>query len=401
MKPIFDSKEIKATLLRELNTARNSIEIAMAWFTDTALAEALAKAVQRKVKVSVLLHNDATNRSSRIDWDALNTAGVSLHWHTPEKGTMHNKFCVIDKQKVLFGTYNWTFSAENFNKESLIFIEEEATANDFRSEFSVLIQDANTQPHTLHTVAYTYTEDLAVHPEIGRMRVAIMFLETEIADLEAACAHYRQLKSRYLLRLQIALSDLLLQQISLQKAIAEAQAVRTQKKVYQEEAEKWEKTYTNTQNTLKEAQKEPEIDKDTQQALTKMYRETLLKIHPDRYDNEPEKRDIVTQLTQELVEAYKKSNFGRVKEIWERVKEGWIFVEDIITSSNFDVLRSLLSKLQEKRNRLEAEWLSLQEDNLLKAAENESDFEHYITESREQLIKNIEQLKITLVNLHK
>ncbi len=108
---------------------------------------------------------------------------------------------------------------------------------------------------------------------------------------------------------------MLLEQLDLKRQIAEAQAAKTQKKVYQNEAHHWQKTAEETRQNIAyaQAQTTPTLDKDTQANLTKMFRETLLKIHPDRYDNDPEKRSIVTKLTQELVAAYKKSDFEAVK----------------------------------------------------------------------------------------
>ena len=48
---LFDTTPIKQTLQTHLQQATHSIEIAMAWFTDTALAAALRAAVKRGVRV--------------------------------------------------------------------------------------------------------------------------------------------------------------------------------------------------------------------------------------------------------------------------------------------------------------------------------------------------------------
>ena len=130
--------------------------------------------------------------------------------------------------------------------------------------------------------------------------------------------------------------------------------------------------------------------------MSRLYRATLLKIHPDRYDNDPEKRTIVTQLTQKLIEAYKKSDFETVRSIWEMVQKGWLFVEDMLKSSDFDALAELLNRLLDKRKRLETELTNLRADTLVQAIETHADFDDFIEISREQLKKNIEQLKEVL-----
>ena len=127
--------------------------------------------------------------------------------------------------------------------------------------------------------------------------------------------------------------------------------------------------------------------------MSRLYRATLLKIHPDRYDNDPEKRTIVTQLTQKLIEAYKKSDFDTVRSIWEIVQKGWLFVEDMLKSSDFDALAELLNRLLNKRKRLEIELTNLRADTLVQAIETYPNFDDFIEISREQLKKNIEYLK--------
>ena len=398
MTPIFDTNTIKNTIETHLNNAQTHIEIAMAWFTDTDLAAALLSAVGRGVHVCLLLHDDKTNRESRVDWAELSAAGVALFWHTPQYGTMHHKFCVVDKRFCLFGTYNWTYSAANFNKESLILIENEGTATDFRLELESLLQDPFTQPHAPSTATYAFSQDLAVHPQIGRMRAEIVFLEVEITHLEAVCVHYQRLIAQYTPILQRNLADLLIEQLELKRQIAEAQAKKTHKKIYEEEAKYWQKTADETRQNIAEAQKSqpPTLDANTLTSMSRLYRETLLKIHPDRYDNDPEKRAIVTQLTQKLIEAYKKSDFETVRSIWEMVQKGWLFVEDMLKSSDFDALSELLNRLLDKRKRLETELTNLRADTLVQAIETHADFDDFIEISREQLKKNIEYLKEVL-----
>ena len=350
------------------------------------------------MRVCLLLHDDKINRDSRIDWEALSAAGIALHWHTPQSGTMHHKFCVVDKKVTLFGTYNWTFAAANWNKESLMVIENEDTAQDFRAELAALLQDAATQKHTTTTATYAFSQDLSVHPQLGQMRAEIQLLEIEITHLEAACLHYERLIAQYTAKLQVAVADLLLEHLELKRLMAEAQAERTQKKTYYEEAKKWQNTAEQTRESIHNARQSPppQIDVETAELMSRLYRETLMKIHPDRYENDPEKRDIVTQLTQKLVEAYKKSDFETVRRIWEEVQKGWIFVEDLLKSSDWDAIFALVQRLRTKRQQLEQDLTNLREDSLVKAVEDYPNFEDYIEISRQQLTMNIQQLKKNL-----
>jgi phosphatidylserine/phosphatidylglycerophosphate/cardiolipin synthase-like enzyme len=55
---------------------------------------------------------------------------------------MHNKFCVIDNQKVLTGSYNWSEAAENKNDENAAVLYDFDRASDYSVEFRRLF-DSN------------------------------------------------------------------------------------------------------------------------------------------------------------------------------------------------------------------------------------------------------------------
>ena len=48
---------------------------------------------------------------------------------------MHDKFCVIDNQKVITGSYNWSDNAENRNDENAAVMHDDARASDYSVEF--------------------------------------------------------------------------------------------------------------------------------------------------------------------------------------------------------------------------------------------------------------------------
>jgi phosphatidylserine/phosphatidylglycerophosphate/cardiolipin synthase-like enzyme len=47
---------------------------------------------------------------------------------------MHNKFCIIDSETVINGSYNWTKKA-NFNKENITIDKDRGLAKRFANEF--------------------------------------------------------------------------------------------------------------------------------------------------------------------------------------------------------------------------------------------------------------------------
>jgi phosphatidylserine/phosphatidylglycerophosphate/cardiolipin synthase-like enzyme len=53
---------------------------------------------------------------------------------------MHNKFCVIDNQKVITGSYNWSKNAENKNDENVAVVYDNDFASDYSVEFKRLFE---------------------------------------------------------------------------------------------------------------------------------------------------------------------------------------------------------------------------------------------------------------------
>ena len=51
---------------------------------------------------------------------------------------MHNKYCVIDNQMVLAGSYNWTTNAETRNDENVMLLKDPQSATDYSVEFMKL-----------------------------------------------------------------------------------------------------------------------------------------------------------------------------------------------------------------------------------------------------------------------
>ena len=49
---------------------------------------------------------------------------------------MHNKFIVIDGEKVMTGSYNYSINADERNDENLILILDEVLASEYTAEFN-------------------------------------------------------------------------------------------------------------------------------------------------------------------------------------------------------------------------------------------------------------------------
>lgn len=132
-------ENIREVIVAELTEAQASVHLAVAWFTDAKLYNVLFQLCKRGVVVEVLIVDDEINDNSEIIHTQLIKEGGLLMKMSPSShNLMHNKFCVIDKNIVINGSYNWTYKATH-NHESITLIKgNPQLALDFIEEFQNL-----------------------------------------------------------------------------------------------------------------------------------------------------------------------------------------------------------------------------------------------------------------------
>jgi PLD-like domain/DnaJ domain len=125
---------IREAIIQRLDAAKVSVMVAVAWLTDRALFEALVSCNRRGVAVSLAVLDDRINRQSYIAWERLTALGGRLCWipeGTARAGTLHHKFCLIDNDIVINGSFNWTYRASSAD-ENIVVIQGDA---DFAEQF--------------------------------------------------------------------------------------------------------------------------------------------------------------------------------------------------------------------------------------------------------------------------
>jgi len=139
-KSYFDN--IQDVIMRQIALSQHRICVAVAWFTNDLLYEALKVALNNKIKVKVVILNDLINRNEfGLNFGNLTKMGAEIRLAKSDLGTMHNKFCVIDNL-VITGSYNWTYHA-NKNRENILMTDEESVVSSFKEEFDRLFGDAS------------------------------------------------------------------------------------------------------------------------------------------------------------------------------------------------------------------------------------------------------------------
>lgn len=118
----------------EIQQAKSKVLIALYGFNNPLLAESLIRVAKRGVAVKIKIDaaKGAEKRESRII-QQLRAAGVQVQTVAPD-GRNHNKFALIDQNKVITGSYNWTIKAEG-NWENLLFLDCPTLAQKYEEEW--------------------------------------------------------------------------------------------------------------------------------------------------------------------------------------------------------------------------------------------------------------------------
>lgn len=128
---------LEGITISELKSTQNSIHAAMAWINFNCYGETLNELLNRGVKIKILLNNDGINQRYKEYIHYLNCRGAEIRL-VSFAGIMHHKFCVIDNRICIFGSFNWTQSANIRNIEDLNICDEEPFVKGYLSEFNAL-----------------------------------------------------------------------------------------------------------------------------------------------------------------------------------------------------------------------------------------------------------------------
>lgn len=135
---------IRQILLDQLENAKFDIKVAVAWFTNFHLFEKLCQKKRQGVNVTVIVIDDFINNG---DWglnfqEFINIGGNFYYGNADNP--MHHKFCIIDNQTLINGSYNWTYYAESRNIENVVVFQNHPfLVQQFKSEFEKLCQSLN------------------------------------------------------------------------------------------------------------------------------------------------------------------------------------------------------------------------------------------------------------------
>lgn len=134
-KPVVNEahfQDVQNQILNALERARVSIRVVMAWFTNETLYNKLVEKHNQGIDVQLAIYDDGVNRKHGVDFNKLPTSKIK---RGKRGGLMHDKFCIIDNQIVITGSYNWTNNAEFRNDENITVENDPEQATRYSEEY--------------------------------------------------------------------------------------------------------------------------------------------------------------------------------------------------------------------------------------------------------------------------
>ncbi len=141
-----------------LSSAKSTVLVqAYSFFTSAPIAQALASAHRRSVKVQVILDkSQKTGRYSSATFIHNNSIPCFID---SQHAIAHNKVMIIDGAMIITGSFNFTKAAEEANAENLLIIADAGLAAKYTQNWIA---------HRQHSEAYARQEASGEQPKTRR-----------------------------------------------------------------------------------------------------------------------------------------------------------------------------------------------------------------------------------------
>lgn len=136
---VFD--EIQDTVIQGIRNAKFLVWAAVAWFSNEAIFNELLAKKNQGLNVRIIVSEEESNRRmiTKLKSDDFDVK-VIKRWGYNDYNRMHDKFCIIDMDYVMHGSYNWTPTANN-NDETLATALDHEFVSKFAQEFMNLYME--------------------------------------------------------------------------------------------------------------------------------------------------------------------------------------------------------------------------------------------------------------------
>ena len=183
--PGSPNQEIPQALVKLIDQAKTSIDIAAFEFNLDPVADALIQAKNRGVKIEWITDDkyglEADNKANHGQFDRLIKAGITVK-SDHRSGLMHDKFIILDQQVVWTGSTNLTVNGTQKNNNNVLVMRSPEIATIYEGEFQEMQAGkfGKTSPSTVEEQK-AIVKDTPVQILFGAEDNVAKFLVEEIA----------------------------------------------------------------------------------------------------------------------------------------------------------------------------------------------------------------------------
>jgi len=366
---------------------------------------------------------------------------------------MHNKFCVIDRNVVITGSYNWSRKAQLNNENITVTKGDYELSLQFVNEFNRLVEhyfgekaaeeidigklvkrlqvvknfislgetdELPAQLAKLRTIAFSaelneLIEDIGAKrysdaiskiaafinryqqltlyedPEVNALKAEIKALELELTSISNEKADAEKLVVEFGIRHNQILGAIISKILKLKIEMLKGEVPESEekKKEYEEAKKDYEDYHQQYEET--KSKKHFDLNEEQQAELKKKYREATRKCHPDRVAEELKQE--AEEVFNELQRAYQENNLQRVTEILDEINKGNFYISRSEKISEKTKLKAETTRLRNKIKKLVLELTELKSSETYQTISKIDDWEVYFGETKEKLEEQLNELE--------
>lgn len=445
---------IRFHLSNELKAASGSIYVAVAWFTDAKLFDILCQKAKDGLDVQLMVMDDDITQNCMINYKVLEASGGRLYMIDPgfTGVVMHHKFCVIDGNTTITGSYNWSYKAQSNHENITITKDDVQLAEMFLTEFKNIkeqyhgkeplkqfdseilsrrlliienliqlgehenipaqvakIKEYEMPPEIISIInllddsefekASELIRDFArklksltvfIDTDLEQLRWEIKYLEVEIVALESEKSIIEKIISDFIQTYTVEFGELLIKILKLKAEKLKKEGHTKRSEEYQEA----ERKYQEEREKYKEAKKSKSADltDDEQEELKQIYRKAAMLCHPDRFTDEEAKLK-AQKVFVELQDAYSKSDLKKVRAILENLEKGIYEIDETIGISTREQLLARIAYLKARLDEITLELIRLRNDKTYKDILSIKNMSNFFEDEKVRLENEIKELE--------
>jgi len=136
-------EDIKPRIIEQLLKAKRSVRVISAYFSDENLFDILCKLASNGLEIELIIADEPMNTyNSKIVYSKFIDSNGKLYLasRNPVQTLVHHKFCLIDEEIIITGSFNWTTKA-SVNRENVIILFDKKIAQQYKKEFAFVREE--------------------------------------------------------------------------------------------------------------------------------------------------------------------------------------------------------------------------------------------------------------------